>query len=392
MVHLDPWFTRDMAGKDIIAFGTGFIGKLVIPYLSCEMDIKLRGVTNSRVTTEDAGTFLETGLPIRSLSSWLERFPESTILLCVAKKNEESARAACEMAGFREIMTVPFYLVEMLLDIANPGRMPTANPTLRMMCLANEIRDIHKMAFSEFKGCHRNQTVAVVATGPTLNYYSQIKGVPHIGVNSSFLKEDIQLDYYFIRHYVPGWCEKLKNFNFVKFFARNEWAEQYYRYDRFPEYIIEENNGRRFFTGEPNNEIYEDITYYPLMGSYSIIFQALQFAFYTRPKKILLIGCDCSLDGHFEKTQEVFEQEFHKNTEKENLLAPEMIVTLWKEGYKRIKTFTEQFYFDMEIISVNPVGLKGMFHDMYTEKYLAGHPELDPVEVEVFNPKVFERN
>lgn len=81
MVHLDSWFTRDMVGKDIIAFGTGFMGKLIIPYLSCEMDIKLRGVTNSRVATEDAGTFLETGLPIRSLSSWLARFPESTILL-----------------------------------------------------------------------------------------------------------------------------------------------------------------------------------------------------------------------------------------------------------------------------------------------------------------------
>ncbi|WP_330684444.1 hypothetical protein, partial [Sporofaciens musculi] len=140
-----------------------------------------------------------------------------------------------------------------------------------------------------------------------------------------------------------------------------------------------------------NNEIYEDITYYPLMGFYSIIFQALQFAFYTRPKKILLIGCDCSLDGHFEKTQESLVKEMHKNTEKEKLLTKEILVLLWKEGYKRIKTFTEQFYPDVEIISVNPIGLKGMFHDMYTESYLEAHPELDRSKCDVLDAEVFEK-
>lgn len=383
-MHLDPSLTAELVGKDLIAFGTGFMGKLVIPYLSQEMYIKIHGVTNSRVAEEDAGTFMDTRLPIRSLAAWAERMPDATILLCVVKENFASAWAACEAAGFQKIMIVPFYLVEMLLDLCNPRRMPTAHPSLHMMCLANEIRDLHKAAFEEFKGCHRGQTVAVVATGPTLNHYSQIKGVPHVGTNSSFLKKGLELDYYFLRHYDREWCDELKNYSFLKFFARNEWAERDRGYDRFPEYVIEENNGRRFFTSEPNNEIYEDITYYPLMGGYSIIFQALQFAMYTRPKRLLLIGCDCSYDGHYDgNSTPMGNENVH--------LTADIYVPRWIEGYKKIKVFAEQYYPDMEIMSVNPVGLRGMFHDMYTESYLAAHLELKQLNCEILDTEKLER-
>ena len=78
------------------------------------------------------------------------------------------------------------------------------------------------------------------------------------------------MDYYFVRHYWLEWCERLKEYSFIKFFARNEWMEQNHEADRFPEYLIEENQGRRFFTGEPSRDIHADITYYPLMGYYSI--------------------------------------------------------------------------------------------------------------------------
>lgn len=380
MLQLDPRLIADLVGIDLIAFGTGGIGKLMIPYLSQEPDIKLHGVTNSRVTTVDAGTFLDTRLPIRSLDTWKKLMPEATILLCVSEKNEEAAWAACETAGFYKILFYPTDLLDMLQAIYNPAYLPTGCPMFEVACIANELRDIHKASFAEFKGCHRGQTVAVVATGPTLNYYSQIKGIPHIGVNSSFLKDDLSLDYYFIRHYVREWCIKLKEYDFIKFFGRNEWTEQHYDDDRFPEYLIEENNGRRFFTGEPTNEIYEDITYYPLMGGYSIIFQALQFAVFTRPKRILLIGCDCSTNGHYDDTspQSVFEKNH--------------IISMWIKGYKALKKFSEQHYPDMEIISVNPVGLRGMFHDMYTESYLEEHPEIDQAGCEIFDPKDFEKD
>lgn len=391
MLQLEPRLIEDLIGRDLIAFGTGGLGKIVLPYLAQEPDIKLHGVTNSRVTAVDAGTFLDTGLPIRSLETWAKLMPEATILLCVVRKNEEAAWEACEAAGFRKIMIVPFYLVEMLQDIYNPGRMPTAHPMLRMMCLANELRDTHTASFAEFKGCHRGETVAVVATGPTLNYYSPVKGIRHVGTNSSFLKEDLRLDYYFLRHYIPEWCEKLKDYDFIKFFARNEWAERHDPSDRFPEYVIEENKARRFFTGEPNNEIHANIIYYPLMGNYSIIFQVLQFALFTRPKRILLVGCDCSLKGHFEKTQDVIEKDIRLRLG-DAYMSDEKFISLWVKGYQEIKKFAEQLYPDTEIISINPVGLKGVFHNMYTESYLEVHPELNRGCCEIFTPETVVEN
>jgi len=390
MLQLDPRLIADLVDRDLIAFGTGGIGKIVIPYLAQEPDIKLHGVTNSRVSTVDAGTFLDTRLPIRSLDTWAKLMPDATILLCVVRKNEMSAWTACEKAGFKKIIIVPFYLVEMLQDIYNPGRMPTAHPMLHMMCLANELRDIHKASFAEFRGYYRGRTVAVVATGPSLNFYIQVKGIPHIGTNSSFLKEGLQLDYYFIRHYIPEWCDKLKNYDFIKFFGRNERAEQVHDYDRFPEYLIEENNGRRFFTSEPSDEIYEDITYYPLTGGYSIIFQALQFAVFMRPKKLLLIGCDCSCEGHFDQysddlmaSNEILAQQDASYAKQERL------VSQWFVIYKRFKVFFQQYYPDMDVISVNPVGLKGMFHDMYTENYLDAHPKINRASCQIFRPEDF---
>lgn len=390
MLQLNPYLIKDLVDRDLIAFGTGGLGKIVIPYLAQEPDIKLHGVTNSRVTAVDAGTFLDTRLPIRSLDTWKKLLPDATILLCVVRKNEEAAWAACEAAGFRKIIIVPFYLVEALQDLYNPGRMPTAHPMLHMMCLANELRELHKAAFAEFKGCHRGQTVAVMATGPTLNHYTQVKGIPHVGTSSTILKEGLHVDYYFTRHYWPEWCEALKNYHCVKFFARNEWAEQHDSQDRFPEYVIEENEGRRFFTAEPNLEIYTDITSYPLMGGFSVIFQALHFALYTRPKRILLIGCDCSSDGHFEKTEDALDAIMRQRLSKNSYLTNEMLVPLWIEGYKRVRLFVKQHYPDTEIISVNPVGLRGMFRDVYTESYLAEHPELDRAECEVFHQDAIE--
>lgn len=379
MLQLDPSLIGELVGKDMIAFGTGGLGKIVIPYLAQEPDIKILGVTNSRVTAVDAGTFLNTGLSIRSLDTWAKLRPDATVLLCVVRKNEEAAWAACEAAGFRKIMVVPFHLVEMLQDLYNPGRLPTGHPMFHMMCMANELREVHEASFAEFKGCHRGQTVAVVATGPSLNYYSQVKGIPHVGVNASFLKEDLHLDYYFLRHYVPEWTEKLKDYNFVKFFSRVEVTERLVPTDRFPEYVIEENNPRRFFPGEPYDEFYTDITRYPLMGGYSIIFQAIQFAIFTRPKRLLLIGCDCAQNGYFTNTE--MTNKWH---------SVDQYISKWRSGYQKLKVFVEQFYPDMEIISVNPVGLKGLFHDMYTECYLNAYPELDRGSCEIFDPLVFE--
>lgn len=385
MLQLNPNLIEDLVGKDLIAFGTGGLGKIVIPYLAQEPDIKIYGVTNSRVTAEDAGTFLDTKLPIRSLDTWKKLMPEATILLCVVRKNEADALAACEAAGYRRIMAVPIYLVEMLQDIYNPMRRPTSHPFLHLACMANEIRETHKASFSEFKGCHRGKTVAVIATGPSLNNYTPVRNVPCIGVNSSFLKEGIHLDYYFLGHYIPEWIEQMKDCTFVKFFERNEWICQNNPRHFFPEYVVEEHRARRYFACEPICEFYTDITSYPLMGMHTIALHALQFAVFTRPKRILLVGCECSYDGQYKHFSDTLQPAPNGDA-----VFVERTVLTWVKGYKMMRDIIERFYPDTEIISINPVGLKGMFHDMYTESYLDAHPELDRAECEIFDPEKFE--
>ena len=43
----------------------------------------------------------------------------------------------------------------------------------------------------------------------------------------------------------------------------------------------------------------------------------------------------------------------------------------------------DSFYPDTEIISINPIGLKGIFKDVYTEDFLNDNPGIDKNSVEI---------
>lgn len=245
----------------------------------------------------------------------------------------------------------------------------TSGVKLNISCLANQIHEYHKAAFSEFKNCHRGQTVVIVASGPTMKYYCPIKGGAHIGMNASFINPTVKLDYYFATDFEghPEWSEQLKNYDFIKFFGQYS-SGNFCNTFQASEKIIEENHGRRFFQGAPSQNIHYDIEYYPLAGFYTIALQALHFALYTNPKAIYLVGCDCNLTGYFDGTAQ--------KTASNN-------IDFWMIGYKKMKEFAAHFYPETEIISINPVGLKGLFRDVYTENYLDDHPEIDRSRCEV---------
>lgn len=355
----------DLYGKELIAYGTGYIGKGVIPYLAQLPDVKLLGVTNSRVTEEYAGTFQTTNLPIRSPKTWIEQFPNATVLVTADITNTaDEIFAKCKEIGFQEVLFLSWETRDSFNIVQRE-----AMETLQLMCGANEIHEMHKAAFSEFRSCHRGQTVAVVGAGPTLNYYSQLPGVPHIGVNSTFLRNDLKLDYYFLYHYKPEWFEELKKREFIKFYAKTSLfgAEA-----EIPEYFVEETGGRPFVNGKPELGVHVNIEYYPLASFNSIIFSAFHFALYTRPKRILLVGCDCTDAIHYDGSA--------MNVRSFEVASPG---ATWKEGHKRMKKFAERYYPDVEIVSVNPVGLKGIFRDVYTDCYLDARPEFDRTQCEI---------
>ncbi|MBQ2830440.1 MAG: DUF4422 domain-containing protein [Oscillospiraceae bacterium] len=250
----------------------------------------------------------------------------------------------------------------------------TSDVGLDVACLALEIRDTHKASFSEFRNCHTGKNVVIVATGPSMRHYTQMDGMAHIGMNSAYKNDKIKLDYYFITDFENRveMFQDLKEYDFVKFFG--QYSAGIYR-DRFQasEQMIFENKGRRFFQGAPSMDIHVNIEYYPLMAFYSVAFQAIHFALYTNAKRIFLVGCDCSSDGYFDGSQQI-----GSNPPK------------WVLGYQKLKTFVEHFYPETEIISVNPVGLKGLFHDVYTESYLDQHPEIDRTQCEILKPELYE--
>ena len=116
---------------------------------------------------------------------------------------------------------------------------------------------------------------------------------------------------------------------------------------------IVRNNVRRFFIDDSfDNPIYQDICYHPLMSCASVVFAALHFSLFTYPKEIYLVGCDTSSK--------------HTHFYDSDVSSPLPNVDKIKITYARMRMHAQQYYPETEIISINPVGLKGLFRDVYT--------------------------
>ena len=136
----------------------------------------------------------------------------------------------------------------------------------------------------------------------------------------------------------------------IKFYGlTTEFDGQYHRV--IPENHALSANALRYRTDwEDNTETFQckfayDISTQPLGCFGSIVFPALQFALWTNPKRIYIVGCDCSNTGHFDKS---------KSDNLSYLIHP----------WKIFKEFVQIYYPETEIISVNPVGLRGLFTDI----------------------------
>ena len=218
---------------------------------------------------------------------------------------------------------------------------------------------LHQNTFSKYRNCNKGKSVAVIGSGPTLDKWRAPEGCIQIGVNGTFVAPNVALDYWFIQDYVKTMidqfdeknnkdCEKffgihymLPNVKVIPFVeVDNKGANQYYFYDcpshPFPyDFTI-------------------DISSKPFITYGSTIFVALQFALYTHPDKIYIVGCDCS-SGHFG----AHKVKLHN--------SDVQFIDVILDGWKKFAIFAKALYPDVEIISVNPVGLKGLFKDEYID-------------------------
>ncbi|MBO5435491.1 glycosyltransferase [bacterium] len=221
----------------------------------------------------------------------------------------------------------------------------------------------------QYHNLYNNAEIFIIACGPTINYFKPLNSKIYIGINRAFMRSDINYDYLFAQDQFPEGMFDFDNYSnekCKKFYGilSNWHGRRFSHCKRIPHYCMDKSNANVYYLESivSHNWPY-DISKEPFGEFKSTVFSALQFALYTKPKRIYLVGCDCDFSGYFYGNDGT-----HK--------YPHLI-----EQWIKAKKHINEVYPDVEIISVNPVGLKSMFKDVYTEEYLKEHPEITNVEV-----------
>ena len=222
----------------------------------------------------------------------------------------------------------------------------------RAIYLALTICNTHKQTFEEYKNAFSGQDIVLCGSGPSLNKYSPTPSVIHIGTNR--VHQKIKLDFLF-RQDFKSFDKEIFQTNVNKFIGN------YYDWhlDMCPESVFNQlSNARKYIIDNDLSAIIPvDLTSQPLWHGGSVIFSAFQFALWTNPRRIYLVGCDCAGQVHSKLWNHFDDKDItNQNTEPIQALV---------NGWKQLKYFSDCIYPYTEIISVNPVGLKGMFKDTY---------------------------
>ncbi len=236
----------------------------------------------------------------------------------------------------------------------------------------NELaKNIHPRLFEKYRGINKNKSVVLVACGPSLDDYTMNKKMYHVGVNRAFLKEGLKLDALFMhdRMMLDLHKEQLARLEVDKFvaFATNRYNSENFNLTTKE---LDEISGKRFIisdvglpkiSGGVFDIINPDICNGALMDrGGGTVFSALQFVLFTEPSKIYLVGCDCADSGYFKEANHIVQKNYLNE-----------INDLWLEA----ASFMRQYYPHLEVFSVNPVKLEGVFNDLYTKSFLDKHPE-----------------
>ncbi|MDR2341584.1 MAG: hypothetical protein LBD84_00890 [Campylobacteraceae bacterium] len=217
---------------------------------------------------------------------------------------------------------------------------------------------LHTQSFKVYKNIYYGKDIVLIATGPSLNYFTvPIKNAIYVGVNKAFLYEKITLDYLFIQDYsaTKEYIEKsinYKNSNLKRFYGKRYGANW-----SVPDELAKKHKAAQYFHFGLNKVPFAlDITFDYLADFASVVSSALQFILFTNPKKLYIVGCDCKAIGHFDT-----------NRVKGNESTYETV----KDGWRKFKEFAQIHYPNIQIISINPIGLKGLFKDeIYTDTFL----------------------
>lgn len=236
---------------------------------------------------------------------------------------------------------------------------------------------LHPKTFGYFKNRYKGKKLVIVATGPTVKDYIPIEDAIHIGINRALLLDKVKFDFLVCSDYrgiesISKEFVQYKEDTCIKFLDRSIGIKEAKFPEGFPDSIKHLRSYVRI--GSPaikNVKINKEIDKLPLWYGMSGAVHAMQIALWTNPKQIYLVGCDCSVGVKYEKPQYFVEikRDSTANRKDENRKFAldygdyeEMLIFAWT----KMKDFANEHYPETEIISINPVGLKGLFKDEFT--------------------------
>ena len=228
----------------------------------------------------------------------------------------------------------------------------TQNRIITEINRKNDVVYLHSQVFPQFKGINKDKEVVIIGTGPSLADYQPIKGAINIGCNRAFQYDKVHFDYLFSTDWngVKTYIDQLDNYeNCKKFYGTVLDAKEFIA---FPQYGLNKAD-YNFYCNLKLDKLSPNLETNPLLSSASIAVCALHFALYTHPKKIYIVGLDTNRNGNFDKSKP-----------QGTPMAVDMVI----KGYEQIKKFADIHYPDVEITSINPVGLRGIFNDHYQNK------------------------
>lgn len=224
---------------------------------------------------------------------------------------------------------------------------------------------INMETFKDIKNCNNGKSIVLCGAGPSLKKYKPIENALHIALNRALLNENVKYDWFIADDWdgIDFMQSELINYPCKKFFGHQIGCME----REIPESFRIKCNARRYYTDSFivdgfKSDFICDIDKMPLGNITNIALSAMQIALFSNPKEIYIVGCDATSDGHFVDSPNITdEQKKRQINDMKMAVAGDDVIKLWL----KLKKFAKTYYPDTEIISVNPVGLKGIFKDVY---------------------------
>lgn len=227
----------------------------------------------------------------------------------------------------------------------------------------------NKETFSDIKGCNSGKEVVLCGAGPTLKKYKPIEGALHVALNRALLNDAVHYDWFIADDWdgVDFFKDELEKYDCLKFFG-HQILNRGVNFREIPESYRIKSHARRYYTDSYmingfNSRFICDIDKMAIGNMPNIALSAMQIVLFSNPKTIYIVGCDAS-KGHFIQPKNITSEQVDRQ-EKDLKMAVSGDRTIQK--WLELRDFAKTFYSDTEIVSINPVGLKGIFKDIYTE-------------------------